>query len=142
MGGMMHQTKCKKKVNIRSFTALSLAFLTLFASLWFDDIFTPTRVVAAQGDGLSDHVIDTVSPSHVQFNLFDYWLVDRDTSSANAYRPVQGGINSGHPFVFGGLSGWGPWNVWTGTDNHYNTLPNQPGIRYGRYEGIVKNTCK
>lgn len=94
---------------------------------------------AAEDDnGLSSHVIDTVSPNHVTFNLFDYWLKDRETS----YYPnvkEDDGMNKGHSFLFGCVSGSGPWNVWTGNATHFNAQSNNTGIRYGVYEGIVSD---
>ena len=73
-------------------------------------------VMATEGDdgGLSEHVIHTVSPSHVTFNLFDYWLTDRDESSPTGATYRQSGINQGHSYIFGGGAGAGSWNVWTG----------------------------
>ena len=96
-----------------------------------------SSVHAADGDGgLSAHIIDTVSPSHVKFNLFDYW-VDTPDSRYNLNWSVQGGINQGHPFVFSdGGTGRGPWNVWTGNGQHYNAT-HQGETRYGVYPGIV-----
>lgn len=45
--------------------------------------------------GLNTHVIDTISPSHVKFNLFDYW-VNQKSSGANDGWSSQGGINADH----------------------------------------------
>ena len=95
---------------------------------------------AAEDDGgLSDHVIDTISPSHVKFNLFDYWVNARDSVYNNGWG-IQKGINEGHPFVFGAGAGNGRWNVWTGNPDHYNAQEGNPGVRYGEYKGVVKNT--
>ena len=134
----------RKKNPFKRMTALLLAIVLLSSAILFDHFafFAPVSVMAAgNDDGLEEHIIDTISPSHVKFNLFDYWLIDRETtSSGEANRPVQGGINEGHPFIFGGLSNRGRWNVWTGNSNHYNAQPENPGIRYGEYKGIVKDT--
>ena len=101
--------------------------------------FAPIRAVAEGDDGgLSEHVIRTVSPNHVTFHLFDYWVNEQDSISTDGWG-IQKGINEGHPFVFGAGAGSGPWNVWTGNGDHYNTRPDKPGIRYGEYGGIVKN---
>ena len=95
------------------------------------------RAVEDDG-GLSDHVIDTISPSHVKFNLFDYWVNEQD-SAYNVGWGLQNGINQGHPFVFGSGQGNGPWNVWTGNPSHYNVQGDNPGIQYGEYKGIVNH---
>lgn len=96
------------------------------------------KVSAAEGDGgLSDHVIDTVSPNHVRFNLFDYWVDTRD-SRYNENWDLQKGINEGHVFLFGAGEGRGPWNVWTGNEKHYNNNQDRTsGVRYGQYQGTA-----
>ena len=107
---------------------------TLFA--WFDSLTEPE---VAGISSLSEHTIDTVSPAHVTFNLFDYWVNTQD-SAYNVGWGEQKGINQGHSFIFGGVQGDGIWNFWTGNSNHYNAQNgNGTGIRYGQYEGIVSN---
>lgn len=144
---MMYKEKhLKKKLKFfKRATAVFLAAVLLTSVVFsaFPAFLLPVRVQTAENDGgLSEHVIPTISPVHVKFNLFDYWMVTRDTPSSDA-RPVQGGINQGHSFVFGGESGRGPWNVWTGNSNHYNTYHTDEGlIRYGVYPGIVNNILK
>ncbi len=134
----MERSKKNKKAFIRR---VAVFFLTtaLLVSVFFPVLSSalfPFSVQAVENDGgLSEHVIDTISPAHVKFNLFDYWMVNRDTPSGN--KQPQGGINHGHAFVFGSQVGWGPWNVWTGNASHYNAQPNNPNIRYGIYPGIV-----
>ena len=133
-----HLVKQKKK-QAKRIMAFFLAVLTVVSIFAASDFMLPVSAQAANSDnGLSEHMINTVSPNHVKFNLFDYWMVERDTSSDNNNRPVQGGINEGHPLIFGGLSGNGPWNVWTGEQNHYNVSHGDEGlIRYGVYPGVV-----
>ena len=87
---------------------------TLFA--WFDSLTEPE---VAGISSLSEHTIDTVSPAHVTFNLFDYWVNTQD-SAYNVGWGEQKGINQGHSFIFGGVQGDGIWNFWTGNSNHYN----------------------
>ncbi len=83
--------------------------------------------------GLNTHVIDTISPSHVKFNLFDYW-VNQKSSGANDGWSSQGGINADHPLIFtNNGSGCGVWNWWTGAHN-YGT------VSRGQYTGIVQGT--
>ena len=127
----------------RSIPALLLAFLfavSLVAPDHHSD-FSQAVVKAAPADdgGLSNHIIDTVSPNHVKFNLFDYWVNTRDSSYSNGWE-VQKGINQGHVFLFGAGQGLGPWNVWTGNERHYNNNANRTsGVRYGEYQGVVNN---
>ena len=114
--------------------------------LWITIAFAIASVMSANSaysaddSSLSKHVINTVSPPHVKLNLFDYWLDTRDSPFNNP--APQKGINQGHAFVFGGQTGWGPWNVWTGNENHYNAQPQNQNIRYGTYPGIVDNVLK
>lgn len=127
----------------RRIPALLLAFLfavSLVAPDHHSD-FSQAVVKAAPADdgGLSNHIIDTVSPNHVKFNLFDYWVNTRDSSYSNGWE-VQKGINQGHVFLFGAGQGLGPWNVWTGNERHYNNNANRTsGVRYGEYQGVVNN---
>lgn len=133
-------------IHFRRITAFLLAVLTGISLVQGTDFGVTGRAYADESDGVfSEHVIDTVSPNHVKFNLFDYWLVDKDTSAnpnGETTRPVQGGINNGHAFLFGGDYLWGDWNSWTGDTNHGNAKGGSHGIRYGTYSGIVKNTLE
>lgn len=110
----------------------------LFA--WFNSLTEPEA--DGVGANLSEHTIDTVSPAHVTFDLFDYWVNTQD-SAYNVGWEIQKGINQGHPFIFSdGSAGKGPWNVWTGNSDHYNAQTGNPGIRYGEYQGIVKQSLQ
>lgn len=103
---------------------------------------TPPVSFAAENDGgLSEHVIDTVSPSHVTFNLFDYWANEKGSSYNNGWG-IQKGINVGHILLFNGNQSYavGPWNSWTGKPGHDINGDDKPGVAYGEYRGIVKNT--
>lgn len=136
----------RQEINFRRIAAFLLAVLTGISLVQGTDFGISGRAYADESDGgFSGHVIDTVSPNHVKFNLFDYWLVDKDTPAnpnGNDTRPVQGGINKGHAFLFGGNFDWGDWNSWTGEDSHGNAKEESHGIRYGTYSGIVKNTLE
>lgn len=102
--------------------ALFLAVILTISVLLLDNLFSlfPVRAVAAE-NGLSEHTIDTVSPAHVTFNLFDYWVNTQD-SAYNQGWAEQKGINQGHPLLFcHGTAGNGPYNAWTGNNDHYNT---------------------
>ena len=83
----------------------------------------------AQGN-LEDHVISTVSPAHVKFNLFDY-----------TYSPNTDGtftLNYKVPFQFTSIeTGKGPWNFWTGDNRHPFSTDTSDGLKYGIYPGIV-----
>lgn len=75
------------------------------------------------------YTIDTVSPSNVTLNLFDYWLssdayYDGNDKNMNVLAPL--GINKGHGLLFFANSAKGTWNSWTGA----NSAPRA---------GIVKN---
>ena len=96
--------------------------------------------------GLEGHIIDTVSPAHVTFNLFDYWFTEQSAPTndrGNGNWGNQMGINAGHPFIF-----WSPdssngvWNLWTGDWNHTFARPgyvNDDNVKYGEYKGIVED---
>ena len=135
-----HQ-KRRKDSPVRRTAAWLLAVVMLLSAVTLGGTgFSFIRVKAADDDGgLSEHVIDTVSPNHVKFNLFDYWVNTKDSTYDNGWT-IQGGINQGHPLLFcNGYSGRGPWNAWTGNSDHYNSQASNPGVRYGEYKGIVKN---
>lgn len=62
------------------------------------------------------HTIDTVSPSNVTLNLFDYWLSDRaynDRNDKSTAEICPFGINQGHGLLFSGKAP-GTWNQFTG----------------------------
>ena len=120
------------------FLIVTSAFIYNFSSILFGSV----KATPMNDSSLSGHVIDTVSPNHVKFNLFDYWLEERDTTTHTGQNYWQRGINHDHPFIFGGTQGSGIWNFWTGNKNHYNAQNNNnsTGIRYGEYKGIVKNS--
>lgn len=138
---MKHSKKRRRLLGQIILASFSVALITIVFLLASPAVLFPVRVQAAENqNNLSEHTIDTVSPAHVKFNLFDYWLVDRATSSHGiSDANFQSGINKGHAFVFGSIHGWGPWNVWTGFDDHYNAQSNNSNVRYGTYPGIVEN---
>lgn len=83
--------------------------------------------------GNEDYMIDTVSPSNVQVNLFDYWQLspfyyDRNSDTGDVDLFFNSKVNKGHGLVFfkNGPSS-GTWNNWTGKE---------ADVRLG----IVKNT--
>lgn len=140
---MKYREKSIKRKSFLMTKCLTVALLAVVFSLSVVCLYGEERsdcVMATEGDdgGLSEHVIHTVSPSHVTFNLFDYWLTDRDESSPTGATYRQSGINQGHSYIFGGGAGAGSWNVWTGNPSHYNTSTNTPGVRYGEYQGVVE----
>ena len=100
-----HQ-KRRKDSPVRRTAAWLLAVVMLLSAVTLGGTgFSFIRVKAADDDGgLSEHVIDTVSPNHVKFNLFDYWVNTRDSSYSNGWE-VQKGINQGHVFLFGAGQG-------------------------------------
>lgn len=62
------------------------------------------------------YTIDTVSPSNVKLNLFDYWLssdayYDGNDTGMNVLAPL--GINQKHGLLFFKNSANGLWNAWT-----------------------------
>lgn len=64
------------------------------------------------------HTIDTVSPSNVTLNLFDYWLSDRaynDRNDKSTAVICPFGINQGHGLLFFTNNAPGTWNQFTGT---------------------------
>lgn len=142
---MIYQAKHQKRRKdsfIRRLMALFLVIILTLSVLSLDNLFSlfPVRAVAAE-NGLAEHIIDTVSPAHVTFNLFDYW-VDAQNSRYNQNWDVQKGINQGHPFLFSdGAEGRGPWNVWTGNPKHYNAAHPEE-TRYGVYPGIVNQSLQ
>lgn len=63
-----------------------------------------------------NYTIDTVSPSNVTLNLFDYWLssdayYDGNDKNMNVLAPL--GINQGHGLLFFANGANGTWNAWT-----------------------------
>lgn len=132
----------KRENKAKRVAAFALAILFMVTALPLVELGGLFAVSAAQEDGgLSGHVIDTVSPNHVTFNLFDYWVDKRD-SRYNQNWGIQDGINQGHPFLFsGGGAGRGPWNVWTGNASHYNATHKEE-TRYGVYPGIVNQSLQ
>lgn len=80
--------------------------------------------------GNEDYMIETVSPSNVTLNLFDYWILSPAYYDQHADTPknelYNEGINRGHGLTFRKSDNDGIWNNWTGT---------QGGIR----AGIVKD---
>lgn len=71
--------------------------------------------------GNEDYLIDTVSPSNVTLNLFDYWLFDQyyydqhpDKQNNNGSKLVTSGVNDGHALLFRKDNQDGKWNSWTG----------------------------
>lgn len=80
--------------------------------------------------GNKDYMIETVSPSNVTLNLFDYWILSPAYYDQHADTPknelYNEGINQGHGLTFRKSDTDGIWNNWTGT---------QGGIR----AGIVKD---
>lgn len=138
---MANTTKLQRRNSkpIKRITAMCLAVMFSASAMLTDNFpeLFPARVTAVANDGgLSEHVIDTVSPAHVEFNLFDYWTYQQDAVYWQNWG-LQAGINAGHPFIFAnGDPGRGPWNVWSGHGDHYNTN-HPPAIQYGEYKGIV-----
>ncbi len=140
---MANTTKLQRRNSkpIKRITAMCLAVMFSASAMLTDNFpnLFPARVTAVDDGGLSEHVIDTVSPNHVKFNLFDYWLTTPE-ANYNNQEGQQVGINQGHPFIFSnGGTGRGPWNVWTGHEDHYNAQEGHTGIRYGEYKGIVNS---
>lgn len=90
-------------------------------------IITAEAEVYAQ-DNIENHIISTVSPAHVKFNLFDY-----------TYRQnTDGTLNYKVPFQFTSTeTGKGPWNYWTGDNSHPFSTDASDGLKYGIYPGIV-----
>lgn len=92
-------------------------------------IITAEAEVYAQ-DNIENHIISTVSPAHVKFNLFDY-----------TYRENTDGtftLNYKVPFQFTSTeTGKGPWNYWTGDNSHPFSTDASDGLKYGIYPGIV-----
>lgn len=67
--------------------------------------------------GNAQYLIDTVSPSNVTLNVFDYWLLspayyDQHTDTASAL--YTSALNSGHGLIFFKNGASGTWNKWTG----------------------------
>ncbi len=103
-------------------------------SAWFNSL--PVPETAGVSADLSGHTIDSVSPAHVTFNLFDYWVNTQDSAYSIGWES-QKGINQGHPLIFGdGDIYYGDWNAWTGHEGHINNR-DEDSIRYGVYTGIV-----
>ena len=67
--------------------------------------------------GNAQYLIDTVSPSNVTLNVFDYWLLsqayyDQHTHTASAL--YTSALNNGHGLVFFKDYASEKWNKWTG----------------------------
>lgn len=67
--------------------------------------------------GNAQYLIDTVSPSNVTLNVFDYWLLsqayyDQHTDTASAL--YTSALNNGHGLVFFKTTASEKWNKWTG----------------------------
>lgn len=81
--------------------------------------------------GNSEYLIDTVNPSNVTINLFDYWILDKYLRDQHDDSPAESlyssGVNQGHALLFRKNNGTGKWNGWTGSSG-------------GVTQGIVKNT--
>ena len=83
---MIYQAKHQKRRKdsfIRRLMALFLVIILTLSVLSLDNLFSlfPVRAVAAE-NGLAEHIIDTVSPAHVTFNLFDYLM------SETSFEPI------------------------------------------------------
>lgn len=80
--------------------------------------------------GNENYMIETVSPSNVKLDLFDYWLVDQYYYDQHPDNPnsllVTSGVNENHAllFIIGNMQG--SWNTWTGSIG-------------GATQGIVEN---
>lgn len=67
--------------------------------------------------GNAQYLIDTVSPSNVTLNVFDYWLLspayyDQHVDTASAL--YTSALNRGHGLIFFKNGASGKWNSWTG----------------------------
>ena len=135
-----HLTKGQKAfLWVTGFFLVAAMLISILFTDFTSALFSVSVRAVENDGGLSEHVIDTVSPNHVKFNLFDYWLEERDTTTHTGENYRQSGINQGHSFIFGGGVGAGAWNAWTGNANHYN-VSDPDSIRYGTYEDIVEVT--
>lgn len=95
-----------------------------------------TTVSALTEDILKNNMISTVSPSNVELNLFDYWILDEEYSdfpsdeitgdTPRGKQFVSSGVNKGHGLLFRKSIGLGEWNTWTGGSG-------------GALQGIVKH---
>lgn len=68
--------------------------------------------------GNSDYMIDTVSPSNVSIDLFDYWIDDQylnDFFNENQLEVLSQGVNNNHGLLFRKNASEGSWNGWTGS---------------------------
>lgn len=77
-----------------------------------------------------NYMIDTVSPSNVKLDLFDYWLFDQYYYDQHGDSPidklVSSGVNNERALLFRKSGGEGTWNAWTNSSG-------------GARQGIVKN---
>lgn len=67
--------------------------------------------------GNSDYMIDTVSPSNVSIDLFDYWIDDQylnDYYGEDKFEVLSQGVNKNHGLLFRKNASEGSWNGWTG----------------------------
>lgn len=80
--------------------------------------------------GNENYMIETVSPSNVKLDLFDYWLVDQYYYDQHPDNPnsllVTSGVNENHALLFRIGNMQGSWNTWTGSIG-------------GATQGIVEN---
>lgn len=83
-------------------------------------LFGATSASADQTVPLSNHTVETVNPTGITVNLFDYWVVNGDNDSSkninNDNKNDNTGINKDHQLKFNGGAGSGI-NKWTGRSN-------------------------
>ena len=88
-------------------------------------------VFAADSGQLSDHVVtNTVDPSGISLNLFDYWVTSQNAADTDTpldtYR--SSGINNGHQLKVFSKSGDdydGTINAWTGNSTPFTGIVNK-----------------
>lgn len=84
------------------------------------------KFVFGQGDygknkiqNKEQYMIDTVNPSNVSLNIFDYWITDPLITDSYADGKKEGlissGVNKGHALLFHKVNTGETWNNWTGT---------------------------
>lgn len=80
-------------------------------------MFGATSASADQAVPFSNHTVQTVNPTGITVNLFDYWVVNGDNDSSkninNDNKNDNTGINKDHQLKFNGGAGSGI-NKWTG----------------------------
>ena len=93
---------------------------------------------AAAATTLEEHVVkDTVTPSGIVLNLFDYWVTENqtDTDTTTTYADVKdSGINKGHALKFNSVGPGSGINQWTGNSTpRSNVVQTRLSGGYPRY---------